>query len=348
MHSSPALADLNNDGQLEIVVGSGWGTTGRTNLVYAWNHAGTSLFNWPQATANTTDFMYASPALGDIDGDGKLEIVAGCGNSYDPFSCSSNLLYVWRANGALVFTAHPPAYISGYSAMPYSPVLADIDGDGHVEILVVHLADWGVTVVEWDGHLETQTHQLVDGYLMAPPMVDDVDNDGKLEIVVGGTDYATNKGAIWIWDENGSASTPSPWPMFHHDVRRTGRYPVPPKLGFPSEIRILYQQGSGNSESQYAWVRNSGEGQFDWRITNNVPGNKLQVIPSSGVVTTTTPTQFIVDTTGILTGWHTLGTVSITGTASGQNIISSPITSTIYVYVGDVARTYLPIILRSH
>ena len=71
VESSPALGDLDGDGQLEVVVGSYDGK------IYALNHDGKNVPGWPVTTGNV---VWSSPALGDIDGDGQLEVVVG---SYD-------------------------------------------------------------------------------------------------------------------------------------------------------------------------------------------------------------------------------------------------------------------------
>jgi hypothetical protein len=342
LHSSPALGDIDDDGRLEIVISAGWGTPGRQNIVYAFNHDGTLLPNWPQETAGVT---MAPPALGDIDNDGNLEIVVGCGNSYDPGSC--NRLYAWNTDGTRVFEITPTSRIPGYYAMPYSPVLADFDGDGTVEILIVHLGDWAVTVVEPDGSGSDSASHATGGGLLASPVVDDVDDDGKLEIVVGGIDYAGQGGAIYVWNEHGMPSSPVPWPMFHHDTRRTGYYPLPPSLSFPTEVSLLHQYGSGNTETGHTLVQNEGAGQLDWSITHAIPG--LQVIPASGTVTDTVSVRLVITTTDIApTGWHELGSLTITGTASGKPVDGSPITATLYLYVGEVSRAYLPLVTRNY
>ena len=251
VHSSPALGDVDGDGELEIVVGVGWGTTGRENIVYAWNHDGTSLQNWPQ---ETTGVMYAPPALGDIDGDDDLEIVSGCGNYFDLSSC--NRLYAWEANGQRIFETQPPSpnpWTSDAFAMPYSPILADFDGDGTVEILVVHASAWGITIVEPDGSTSDSSSRYFYGGVRTSPLVDDVDDDGMLEIVaVGGeTDAISSRAVIRIWHENGPVGPSELWSMPRHGSHRTGNVHfdlTPPQN--PSVISLDHTPGAWSNDNR--------------------------------------------------------------------------------------------------
>lgn len=349
IHSSPALGDIDGDGWLEIAVGSGHGTPGRQNLVYVWNHDGTSLPGWPQEAPGASIIM-APPALGDINGDGNLEIVIGCGNNFIPNSCDK--LYAWKADGSLILSMSLPSsqnYPQPYTSMPYSPVLADYDGDGTVEILMGRLGDWGITIVDPVQRTYDITSHQTPGGLMASPVVDDIDNDGKLEIVIGGIDYnyGNERGAIYIWDENGTVNSAVPWPMFRHDVHRTGRFPLPPRPSFPPAILVLHQYNSGESERTTTILRNEGEGALNWQIFHTMP--YLQVVPSSGIVITSTPVHLTITTTGFLTGWHILGSITVTATsAGGQEISGSPAISSLRLFVGNVQRVYLPVVFKQH
>jgi len=345
--SSPALGDIDNDGYLEIVIASGYGTPGRQNLVYAWNHDGTPLPGWPVEAIGASVVM-APPALGDIDNDGEIEIVVGCGNGYQPNSCDK--LYAWNPNGTLVngFPMVLSSRISSYTSMPYSPVLADINGDGTVEVLMGRLGDWAITIVNpLQKTYEWSSHQTPGG-LVASPVVDDIDGDGLLETVIGGIDYnnGNERGAVYIWDETGSANPPPPWPMFHHNVRRTGRLILPPRLQFPAEIRAFHQYGSGETAETVALLKNGGEGQMDWSIAHMIP--HLTVTPSSGTVITQIPLRLVITTTGLITGWYTLGPLTITATTNGNHVQGSPRISNLFLFVGDVHRAYLPLVMRRY
>jgi len=64
--SSPAIGDIDGDGKLDVIVGSG------DTKVYAIRGDGTLLWSF-----STGGFVSSSPAIGDIDGDGKLDVIVG-------------------------------------------------------------------------------------------------------------------------------------------------------------------------------------------------------------------------------------------------------------------------------
>jgi len=169
----------------------------------------------------------SSPALADLDGNGGLDVIVGCGHM-DDASCYS--LYAWRGNGATIggfpttsSTTHPTS--QPLSTM-LSPVVADVDGNGQLDILMAGHNSPGITVIRADGQLQpdlTRNQHMPQDGLYAPPMVADVDNDGLLETITVGE--ANGSAALYIWDEPGPATaSATPWPMHRHDNRRTGNY----------------------------------------------------------------------------------------------------------------------------
>jgi hypothetical protein len=71
-HLPPALADINGDGQLDIIVFS-------ERNVHVYNHLGVSLDNFPVAM---TGMITSPPVAGDVDGDGDVDIVAVTDNGF--------------------------------------------------------------------------------------------------------------------------------------------------------------------------------------------------------------------------------------------------------------------------
>ena len=129
--SSPVIADLDGDGKPEIVVG------GLDGQLYAWHGNGSPLPGFPVklSNGNQTGRIIATAAVGDVDGDGEPEIVVSTAESYN----SAGRLYVVKADGAMApgwpvslpsITVLPDVG----TGLPNSAALADVDGDGTLEI----------------------------------------------------------------------------------------------------------------------------------------------------------------------------------------------------------------------
>jgi len=78
---NPALADLTGDGLSEVIVGSGG------YLVHAFDYHGNDAPGFPKFTGG---WIISSPTIGDVDGDGKLDVVTMTRNGW---------LYLWKTEG---------------------------------------------------------------------------------------------------------------------------------------------------------------------------------------------------------------------------------------------------------
>lgn len=119
---TPAVVDLDGDGDLEIVSGTG-STSGPSGLL-AYHHDGAEVDGFPALYAID---QHTFPAIGDVDGDGGLEIVVG---GWVDGAVSG--VYVFSADGK-VERRWPTSGPYSYST---APALADLDGDGVPEIVV--------------------------------------------------------------------------------------------------------------------------------------------------------------------------------------------------------------------
>jgi hypothetical protein len=211
---SVAAGDVDNDGLIEIVCHA------RTGHVYVLNHDAGVASGWPRYVAINEPFFCPSPALADLDDDDKLEVVLV------GYTASATRLHVLKADGQ----DYPgwPVTFNVVIASECSPVVADIDGDGALDILV---GDESRYLYAYD-----LGGQPIDGFpiatmdaVRAAPFVDDVDQDGDTDLIAAGWDNN-----LYVWDLSGTHDAQlAPWPTFHANVHRNGRigFNVPTHVG---------------------------------------------------------------------------------------------------------------------
>jgi len=128
--SSPAIGDVDGDGEPEIIFGTDspeWDGEGSVpdytkGTLWALN-ADSSLV--PGFPVITEQWIQSSPALGDLDDDGVLEIVVGTG-APGVVGTGGYQVYAWNGDGVPVAGWPRPTA----NNMPAPPALGDLDGDG--------------------------------------------------------------------------------------------------------------------------------------------------------------------------------------------------------------------------
>jgi hypothetical protein len=118
-----------------------------------------------------------SVATGDIDGDGRIEVVVT-----DPEGARV-LLYRQGANGELTGPTPYPAYRGGEAA-----AIADIDGDGKGEVLVQSSEERVVGALRWDGKRLGFPDAVVTAESPKVFAARDLDGDGAADIVAAISD----------------------------------------------------------------------------------------------------------------------------------------------------------------
>src|SRR4029077_18011472 len=105
----------------------------------------------PRYEQTLGDYVYLSaPALGDLDGDGKKEIVVNATDYSSSYGTTD--LYVLGRHGVL--RGFPQRLNDGqlYISAPANPSLGDLDGDGELEIAVSGMSGM-VSVFHRNGRL---------------------------------------------------------------------------------------------------------------------------------------------------------------------------------------------------
>jgi hypothetical protein len=231
-YASAAVADIDNDHELEIICGS------RSDSVYCWNPDGSYVPGWP---VNLGNDIRTTIAVGDVNNDGSLDVVAG--TSDDGSGQYSNLLYLLTASGD-TFDNWPKTvnYGGGVAAdYPPSPVIANIDGGEDLEI-VAPGTNGSLTVFDWEGNELPGWPVTIDTRNNSSPSVGDVDGDSGLEILIGS--YGEKK--VWAFDPDGDLL--DGWPIqTGADIWST---PTFADLDQDGDVEVLL---SGMDVSVYIW-----------------------------------------------------------------------------------------------
>jgi hypothetical protein len=202
----PVLADLDGKPGQEIVVAA------LDGHIYVWRFDGKLLDGFPVSVEITIDEearrskLVSTPAVGDIDGDGRPEIVVGSNGIREGLVGA----YAVRAEGS----AHPDGpFLPGWqpyeisalrpdllptiaSGIQMDPVLFDADGDGDLEVILYAVTGDSILLLD---HAGNGGPRVLAEYALAPgasstfrdtaflggtgsPLVADTDGDARPEL----------------------------------------------------------------------------------------------------------------------------------------------------------------------
>jgi parallel beta-helix repeat protein len=191
--NSVGIGDVNADGQTEIVTGGSYFDGSRNNAqLVVWN--GTTL-----AAAKITGWYWTSNTvinsveLGDVDGDGHVEIVSG--GYYNDGTRNNAQLIVW--NGTNLTVERITGWYWTSNTVINSVAIGDVNFDGQAEIVTAgqyndgsrdtaQLAVWSgsnltaIQIKSWYWTSNTEINSVTIG---------DINNDLSNEIVTGGSFY---------------------------------------------------------------------------------------------------------------------------------------------------------------
>ncbi len=287
--TTPELADLDGDGDFDAVPGEG-----RGSLKFLENTGTSSAPAFVQRTGTANPFggfglgfIYSHPDLVDLDGDGDLDAVVGdflgALHFFADTGTPSVPSFVERTG-----TANPLSgvFAGGRSA----PDLVDLDGDGDLDVVVgVYLG-----TLHFFENLGTSTSPAfvertgtanpfngVDVGNLSHPELADLDGDGDLDAVVGGSSEQ-----VHYFENTGSSTVP----LF---VERTGTANpfVAIGVGCPvPSLADLDRDGDldaliGQCDGGLRWFRNTGSTSAPAFVERTGSANRFSGISLGGFST---------------------------------------------------------------
>jgi FG-GAP-like repeat/Secretion system C-terminal sorting domain len=209
--SAPTFVDIDGDGDLDAFVG-GYGSG-----ISFYKNTGTAtapVYTLQPGASNPLNAIISTfglfPTFVDIDGDGDKDLFVG--------QADGSVAYYKNTGTALaaVFTlqvgaANPLSAVSvGYYA---APVFVDIDGDGDMDAIIgtgpgniQYFKNTGTALAPVFVQQVGAANPLdaVSGNLYATAAFADLDNDGDMDVIIGGAD-----GTIAYYENTGSATVPA-------------------------------------------------------------------------------------------------------------------------------------------
>lgn len=179
-HYAPALGDVSGNGRADLVLGTWTG-----EVTYHRNEGDGTFAAIEDVEVELPGGTHAVPALGDLDDDGRLDLVVGAGDGS---------LYAYQNTGS----ATEPAFRSAPELLPElefgsrsAPALHDVNGNGRLDLLVG--TEEGLFLLRNEGtgstpsFVEDPDSLALDGVApLATPVGADLESNGQFDLVLGG------------------------------------------------------------------------------------------------------------------------------------------------------------------
>ncbi|GAK56054.1 polymorphic outer membrane protein [Candidatus Vecturithrix granuli] len=284
-NSGPTVGDVDNDRTMELVLG------GDQGHVYIWNASTGAL----EAVVDAgTAPITSDPTLAYLTSDTGLDIVV---------ANAEGTVFCIRWNG----TISQILWQTDLGTLGLlSPVIADVDGDNALEVVISKMRSGRVFVLERDGSINTGISAATGtaGQINASAAVSDLDRDADYEILVTDDVASPAQDKLYIWDipktlPTANLRTIVGWPFLRGNYYRDGS--ITTANLYP--VKVTYDTIAWPLMKFWVHVENRGTG-----IANNVALKYVSyqpfmslVSPANGIImiTPNPPASIAAGATGV-------------------------------------------------
>jgi gliding motility-associated-like protein len=309
----PAFADLDNDGDMDMLASSNYGSNGAT-LIYYQN---TGTAQSPSYAAGIADYLGAdyiggilTPTFVDLDNDGDMDVMVGV---------QGGSSYYYKNNGtrSAPFFAAPVTNPFGLYGVGYLSchTFADMDNDGDLDVLIgeyygnfFYFENTGTVQAPAFTPGPNFPFGLVNIGNAPSPVLKDMDGDGKIDLLVG-----TESGDLVYFRNIGTTTSPqfSPPQANSFGLSNVGfPYASPGVVDLDADGDLDVFVGANTRDFMY----------FESQLAPSIPvlaaGSDSGLSPTDNITNVTTPTftgtAQIGSTVFIYDGLTLLGSVLVT------------------------------------
>ncbi len=281
-----ASGDLNKDGKLDLVLG-----TGDDVQIYLGKGDGTFTAGNRYASISSVGYVTVS----DLDGDGNPDIYIGIANggAYEGDNFDNNLSYALMGNGDGTFHGAPA--VSGGPGGPYIGTnLGDVNGDGLPDLITLNATAFHTLTTTFTVQLDTKAGNFTPASTITPPAsfvlggqttsganlsidtyaVGDLNGDGKADLafVSNGAQFLTFNGLIyWTAISNGDGTFATPVPHLFPQMAPAGQNDStsPTVVG----LQIADFNHDGHADLLFTFQETNSTGSLYYRGFMVLPGN---------------------------------------------------------------------------
>jgi len=182
-----AVGDFNGDGKPDVLVTANGGEVGGSNVIYLLLNKGDGTLE-PAVAIDTPTTSPVGLAVGDLNGDGKLDFVVTTASIASASSSTAGEMLVYLGKGDGTF-ANAVSYGPGFR--PSAVAIADMNKDGKPDVIVGSTdqnytqGTLSVYLGKGDGSLESPQTLTTPDATFTSLAVADINGDGNPDVVMG-------------------------------------------------------------------------------------------------------------------------------------------------------------------